>query len=33
MTITQMEGSLDGYHKKIVASLNTGSAITGIQPL
>lgn len=33
MTITQMEGSLDGYHNKIVASLNTGSAITGIQNL
>lgn len=33
MTITQMEGSLDGYHKKIVASLNTGSAITSIQNL
>lgn len=30
MTITQMEGSLDGYHNKIIASLNTGSAITGI---
>lgn len=33
MTITQMEGSLDGYHNKIIASLNTGSAITGIQNL
>lgn len=33
MTITQMEGSLDGYHNKIVASLNTGSAITSIQNL
>lgn len=33
MTITQMEGSLDGYHNKIVASLNTGSVITGIQNL
>ena len=33
MTITQMEGSLDGYHNKIVASLNTGSAITSIQKL
>lgn len=33
MTITQMEGTLDGYHNKIVASLNTGSAITSIQNL
>ena len=33
MTITQMEGTLDGYHNKIVASLNTGSAITSIQKL
>lgn len=33
MTITQMEGSLDGYHNKIIASLNTGSAITSIQNL
>lgn len=33
MTLTQMEGSLDGYHNKIIASLNTGSAITGIQNL
>lgn len=33
MTLSQMEGSLDGYHKKIIASLNTGSAITGIQNL
>lgn len=33
MTITQMEGSLDGYHNKIIASLNTGSVITGIQNL
>lgn len=33
MTITQMEGSLDGYHNKIIASLNTDSAITSIQNL
>lgn len=33
MTITQMEGLLDGYHNKIIASLNTGSAITSIQNL
>ena len=33
MSLSQMEGSLDGYHKKIVASLNTGSAITSIQNL
>ena len=33
MTITQMEGTLDGYHNKIIASLNTGSAITSIQNL
>lgn len=31
MTLTQMEGSLDSYHNKIIASLNTGSAITSIQ--
>lgn len=33
MTLTQMEGTLDGYHNKIIASLNTGSAITNIQNL
>ena len=33
MTLTQMEGTLDDYHNKIIASLNTGSAITGIQNL
>lgn len=33
MTLTQMEGSLDGYHNKIIASLNTGSAISSIQNL
>mgnify|MGYP000924271471 CR=1 FL=1 len=33
MTLTQMEGSLDSYHDKIIASLNTGSAITSIQNL
>lgn len=33
MTITQMEGTLDDYHNKIIASLNTGSAITSIQNL
>jgi hypothetical protein len=33
MSLSQMEGSLDGYHNKIIASLNTGSAITGIQNL
>lgn len=33
MTLTQMEGSLDSYHNKIIASLNTGSAITSIQNL
>jgi chromosome segregation ATPase len=33
MTLTQMEGTLDGYHNKIIASLNTGSAITSIQNL
>lgn len=33
MTLSQMEGTLDGYHNKIVASLNTGSAITSIQNL
>lgn len=33
MTLSQMEGTLDDYHNKIIASLNTGSAITGIQNL
>lgn len=33
MSLSQMDGSLDGYHNKIIASLNTGSAITGIQNL
>jgi hypothetical protein len=33
MTLTQMEGTLDGYHNKIIASLNTGSAISSIQNL
>lgn len=33
MSLSQMEGSLDGYRNKIIASLNTGSAITGIQNL
>lgn len=33
MSLSQMEGSLDGYHNKIIASLNTGSAITSIQNL
>lgn len=33
MSLSQMEGSLDVYHNKIIASLNTGSAITGIQNL
>nr|DAN37046.1 MAG TPA: bacteriocin [Caudoviricetes sp.] len=33
MTLTQMEGSLDSYHNKIIASLNTSSAITSIQNL
>lgn len=33
MSLSQMEGSLDGYHNKIIASLNTGSTITGIQNL
>ena len=33
MSLSQMEGSLDGYHNKIIASLNTGNAITGIQNL
>ena len=33
MSLSQMEGSLDGYHDKIIASLNTGSAITSIQNL
>ena len=33
MSLSQMEGSLDSYHNKIIASLNTGSAITGIQNL
>lgn len=33
MSLSQMEGSLDDYHNKIIASLNTGSAITGIQNL
>lgn len=33
MTLTQMECSLDSYHNKIIASLNTGSAITSIQNL
>lgn len=33
MTLTQMEGTLDSYHNKIIASLNTGSAITNIQNL
>lgn len=33
MTLSQMEGTLDGYHNKIIASLNTGSAITSIQNL
>ena len=33
MSLSQMEGSLDGYHNKIIASLNTGSVITSIQNL
>lgn len=33
MTLSQMEGTLDSYHNKIIASLNTGSAITSIQNL
>ena len=33
ISLSQMEGSLDSYHNKIIASLNTGSAITGIQNL
>lgn len=33
MSLSQMEGTLDDYHNKIIASLNTGSAITGIQNL
>ena len=33
MSLSQMEGSLDSYHNKIIASLNTGSTITGIQNL
>lgn len=33
MSLSQMEGSLDSYHNKIIASLNTGSAITGIKNL
>ena len=33
MSLSQMEGSLDSYHNKIIASLNTGSAITSIQNL
>lgn len=33
MSLSQMEGSLDGYHDKIIASLNTGSAIASIQNL
>ncbi len=33
MTLTQMEGSLDDYHNKIIASMNAGSAITSIQSL
>ena len=33
MSLSQMEGSLGSYHDKIIASLNTGSAITGIQNL
>lgn len=33
MSLSQMEGSLDGYHNKIIASLNTGSAISSIQNL
>ena len=33
MSLSQMEGSLDGYHDKIIASLNTGNAITSIQNL
>lgn len=33
MSLSDMEGSLDGYHNKIIASLNTGSAITSIQNL
>ena len=33
MSLSQMEGSLDSYHNKIIASLNTGSAITGVQNL
>lgn len=33
MSLSDMEGSLDSYHNKIIASLNTGSAITSIQNL
>lgn len=33
MSLSQMEGSLDSYHNKIIASLNTGSAISSIQNL
>lgn len=31
MTLGQMEGSLDGYHNKIIASLQNSGAISGIQ--
>lgn len=31
MTLGQMEGSLDGYHNKIVASLQNSGTISGIQ--
>ena len=33
MSLSQMEGSLDSYHNKIIASLSTGNTITGIQSL
>lgn len=31
MTLGQMEGSLDGYHNKIIASLQNSGTISGIQ--
>lgn len=33
MSLSDMEGTLDDYHNKIIASLNTGSAISSIQNL
>ena len=33
MTLKQMEGSLDGYHDKIIASIKNGGAVSSIQTI